>query len=77
MDSNFYYDPEEQVYILESDRKEYITKDKRKYEPRPLTTSGGIFDYYIYGAIRYIVFENHILSHLDWRTSDGKFFLRV
>ena len=27
MESNFYYDPEEQVYILESDGKEYITKD--------------------------------------------------
>lgn len=77
MESNFYYDPEEQVYILESDGKEYITKDKRKYEPRPLTVSSGIFDYYIYGAIRYLVFENHILSHLDWRTCDGKFFLRV
>lgn len=77
MKTNYYYDPEEQVYVIESDGKEYITRDKCNYEPRPLTVSGGIFDYYIYGAIRYLVLKNQILSHLDWRTCDGKFFLRV
>lgn len=77
MKNAIYYDPEEQVYIVESNGQEYITKDKRIYEPRPLTTSSGIYNFYVYGAIKYLMDRQYLKSHLDWRTYQGEFFLRL
>ncbi len=73
----FFYDPEEQVYVANVNGKEYITKDKRHFEPRPLTVSSGIFDLYIYTAIHYLLRRGFLRSNLDWRTYQGKFYLRI